>query len=1430
MALAQRNQPMGNMGVLQLWPFRPRLLSWMLAGYVLWPAFLMASPPRPGLAILSHSTNAGAALLLRGVVGHSVRVDASENFVDWSVVQTGLLDGTGTGAIQDLQAKSFPARFYRAVDLDAGSLVSSNVVGFATTRAPAGRTLIANPFLTSNATIDFLVQGPPHGVSLYKVLANGEPVVNNYLFGWSDPVMTLLPGEGALLHNPTETAFAITFMGEVLQGPCTNYLQGAAGGYVLASSMVARAGALEGELNLPLDQFICVEQLDHEQYLLDCYDPDGSGWDSGESPRSALGEAFLFSEVTTAWAQELTITTPRIPAYVITNYALATLVPKINFTTFNPSNAFGRVFDTDGITPLGANFLAQVYAGMTNDAASLGPVGIPVGFLDGAGAGYVRSGLVPLNGVPGDQLLHLQLRVWEAAGGASYEAAKIGGSKAGTSIVFGATPRRDFAQPPAAANNFPSFSLSGSQIIAIRVNGQTFAANEAAVPAPALVSIDTAVPGGQIFYTLDGSPPSQGSLYLGAFPLTHSAVIQAVVYTADLNQSVDAVPFMLKIIEAPKIVRDPRSLVLAEGSTAEFSVEARGSAPLGYQWFRNAQPLPGAHSALLQLSSVQTIDAGDYSVVVSNVLGVLTSAAATLFVGVPPGVSVSPLVTNAFLGSNITFWAEATGEPPPCFQWRKNGVNIPGATNDSLTVTNVRPADGGSYSVVVANALDTAASVAALLLVNVTSQAPPADHFTNRLSLSGASGYARGTNLLATREPGEPRHAGKFGSNSVWYTWQAPDHGIATFRTAGSTFDTLLAVYTGTNLDRLETVARDEDRAGFLTSEVRFNTIGNESYQIAIDGYVGEQGVFLLGWELEFTSQQLPVITTPLFSQTVAPGSDLTLTIGATGTDLRYQWYFNTSAIPGATSSSLDLAAVDREDAGYYSVAITNDSGLGRGLVTVPVALELGTQPGLLVAQDKFEDWIFGTTEGSGFRPASAGGAAFTVGVGTIGSHLFSNVQGTTSTNEPNACGQIANATMWLFLHATNNGSLRIDTRGSGIPTMVSVYLSSVIGGLRSQLACAVTNAPDGSCVVTINAEAGAYYRAAVDGLNGMTGQIQVNWAIGQAPVALALIPNYYLVKRGSRLVLQGGVSAGDSPTKYQWWFNSGPISGATNTVLLLTNIQPAQAGLYSIHASNALGQLLHAVATLEIDPALVQLVASTFDSNRDGWSTVGDVTNLLFQSSGGNPGGFIQAFDRNIGDIWHWVAPTNYSGNWSHSYGGWLQFDLKQSVTTLQNIEQADVILHGAGTNLVFNTITNPSTSWVSYKIPLRENGGWKLATLSGPPPTREQMLSVLSDVTGLQIRGEFSSAADIGSLDNVGLIGLDLNTSPVLLLRRTGSQQAILEWPANALGFRLVHTGDLDQPWTNAPLGNVIVSQGLKLMPVPTTNGSRFFQLRNP
>src|SRR5207244_1453745 len=107
-------------------------------------------------------------------------------------------------------------------------------------------------------------------------------------------------------------------------------------------------------------------------------------------------------------------------------------------------------------------------------------------------------------------------------------------------------------------------------------------------------------------------------------------------------------------------------------------------------------------------------------------------------------------------GTTFIFEIFAMGTPPLFYQWRKNGVNIPGATNAMLTITNVQLSDGGSYSVVVANQVGAVTSDPTLLLVEVASQALPQDNFANRLSLTRTNGFATGTNLFATREPGEP--------------------------------------------------------------------------------------------------------------------------------------------------------------------------------------------------------------------------------------------------------------------------------------------------------------------------------------------------------------------------------------------------------------------------------------------------------------------------------------------------------------------------------------------------------------------------------------------------------------------------------------------------------------------------------------------------
>ena len=82
----------------------------------------------------------------------------------------------------------------------------------------------------------------------------------------------------------------------------------------------------------------------------------------------------------------------------------------------------------------------------------------------------------------------------------------------------------------------------------------------------------------------------------------------------------------------PFISVQPQSSSAKEGEPATFTVNATGPAPLAYQWLFNGSNIVGALSPTLTISRAQLQDAGDYSVVVSNAAGVITSASATLTV------------------------------------------------------------------------------------------------------------------------------------------------------------------------------------------------------------------------------------------------------------------------------------------------------------------------------------------------------------------------------------------------------------------------------------------------------------------------------------------------------------------------------------------------------------------------------------------------------------------------------------------------------------------------------------------------------------------------------------------------------------------------------------------------------------------------------
>jgi hypothetical protein len=166
---------------------------------------------------------------------------------------------------------------------------------------------------------------------------------------------------------------------------------------------------------------------------------------------------------------------------------------------------------------------------------------------------------------------------------------------------------------------------------------------------------------------------------------------------------------------APTISTQPQGQTVLAGTSVTFTVAANGSPPLTYQWRRNGTAIAGATAATFTLPSAQVADAGAYTVVVTNAASSVTSAAANLVVNAgggvgSPTISLQPLPVAAANGSTVALTVVATGTPAPTYQWRKDGVNVAGATNATLILPGVTAGSAGSYSVVVANNAGTVTS------------------------------------------------------------------------------------------------------------------------------------------------------------------------------------------------------------------------------------------------------------------------------------------------------------------------------------------------------------------------------------------------------------------------------------------------------------------------------------------------------------------------------------------------------------------------------------------------------------------------------------------------------------------------------------------------------------------------------------------------
>ena len=173
----------------------------------------------------------------------------------------------------------------------------------------------------------------------------------------------------------------------------------------------------------------------------------------------------------------------------------------------------------------------------------------------------------------------------------------------------------------------------------------------------------------------------------------------------------------LTVKPGPTITAQPTAVSVNAGASASFSVTATGE-QLQYQWLRDDQPIAGANAATYTITATTAADDGALiTALVVNPGGVVASQSVTLTVTSNPSITLQPVSQTVVAGDPVFFGVSAKGGNLQ-FQWRRNGVDIAGATSRVLQLGLADVGDDNAeYSVIVRNSLGNVTSNAATLRV-----------------------------------------------------------------------------------------------------------------------------------------------------------------------------------------------------------------------------------------------------------------------------------------------------------------------------------------------------------------------------------------------------------------------------------------------------------------------------------------------------------------------------------------------------------------------------------------------------------------------------------------------------------------------------------------------------------------------------------------
>ncbi len=511
----------------------------------------------------------------------------------------------------------------------------------------------------------------------------------------------------------------------------------------------------------------------------------------------------------------------------------------------------------------------------------------------------------------------------------------------------------------------------------------------------------------------------------------------------------------------------------------------------------------------------------------TNVTAISAGRASMALVGEGPPFFLShPQGRSVLVGTNVTLTERAMDTSPLSYQWRFNGTNILDATGISLTLSNMTIAQSGSYSVVVTNIYGSATSSNAI--VNVFP-------------------------FFFTSVPG---------SQSILAS------GSVTFRVAATTNALPLSYQWRFN---------GADLTGATESSLTLSNVAVSQggyYSVLVSNVFGAR---------ETTPVLLQVfpffIISPPKSQTALAGDSVTFTVSvASNTAPTYQWLFNGAEIPGATESRLTLTNLAFDQAGSYSVAMTNTFGglnSSNAVLTV-VPILISNQPssqtvfagGVAILSVKvstnappFYQWRYNGTNLAGATESSL----------TLSNVLLSQA-GMYSVLVTNRYGALlsSNATLTVLpLLFTKHPASQTRYCGETVTFSASVMSAVPLSYQWHFNGSDLPGATESSLILTnvLLAQAGSYSVTASNVFGSVISSIAFLSLVPQATIVA--LPQNISTFRGATATFST-TAFGEPPLNYQWQMNGANLPGETGSALVLTNVQFDQSATYSVVVTNA--------------------------------------------------------------------------------------------------------------------------------------------------------------------------------------------------------------------------------------------------------------------